>query len=161
MIGRRDHGVEEIRSKLVGKGFSTTAIDAAIADCIRLGYLDDERFAAGVVLAGQRHGYGPRRITQKLLAKGIGGDLAMRILTENYDEDRQIAICREVLARKPGNIIIILWALPKIQPEFIQREYKPSNWIKVLLIVVAMLAVLAFIAINSHGEMPGMHLRFE
>ncbi len=60
-----------------------------------------------------------------------------------------------------ANLLIILWALPGIDPGFIKRESKPTNRVFVFLILVAIMAVLAFIAINTHGEMPGMQLRFE
>ena len=58
------------------------------------------------------------------------------------------------------NFIVILIAIPKLQPVFspvVENKYWGRNFVLLLLII----AVLAFIAINTHGEMPGMQRRFE
>lgn len=59
------------------------------------------------------------------------------------------------------NYIIILIVLPKLSPVFEPKGIKFGKWGLNLLLVVLFIAVLVIIAINSHGEMPGAHKRFE
>ena len=57
------------------------------------------------------------------------------------------------------NFIVILIALPRLKPAFVSTG--ALKWQKVLLILVLVIALSALIAINTHGDMPGMHKRFD
>ncbi len=59
------------------------------------------------------------------------------------------------------NYAVILLVLPKLHPEFKPREINATKWAKVFLLVILIIAVLALIAINIHGDMPGMQKRWE
>lgn len=59
------------------------------------------------------------------------------------------------------NYAIIGYFIMKVQPEFISKGTHTYRWLGYLLIILAIIAVLALIAINTHGEMPGMQIRFE
>jgi hypothetical protein len=59
------------------------------------------------------------------------------------------------------NIVVILIALPSLKDTFELREERPEKWLLTLGVLVVIIALLAFIAINSHGEMKGSHLRFQ
>jgi len=59
------------------------------------------------------------------------------------------------------NYAIILIALPKLQTEFEPHPTSYQKWAKFLILVLIIIAALALIAISTHGEMPGMHRRFE
>lgn len=59
------------------------------------------------------------------------------------------------------NFIIIIIALPRLNPVFEERGLTTGKWGRNLLLVMLFLAFLAIIAINSHGELQGAHQRFE
>ncbi len=59
------------------------------------------------------------------------------------------------------NYGIIFFILPKLQPVFEPREINAGGWGRNFLIVILIIAVLAIIAANSHGELKGAHSRFE
>lgn len=59
------------------------------------------------------------------------------------------------------NYIIILIALPKLNPVFESKGINPKKWGLNFLLVILFIVVLAIIAINSHGEFTGSHQRFE
>ncbi len=58
------------------------------------------------------------------------------------------------------NYVIILFAIPRLNPVFTPIIEK-KQWSWNLLILLLIIAFLAFIAINSHGDVPGMQRRFE
>tara|TARA_Y100001972_G_C7667523_1_gene338045 strand:+ start:10155 stop:11441 length:1287 start_codon:yes stop_codon:yes gene_type:complete len=58
------------------------------------------------------------------------------------------------------NLIVILIVIPKLQPVF-SPVGENKNWGRNFVLLLLIIAVLAFIAINTHGEMPGMQRRFE
>ncbi|QHT67544.1 hypothetical protein GXP67_13365 [Rhodocytophaga rosea] len=60
------------------------------------------------------------------------------------------------------NLGIVLFGLSKLQPGLVVQA-PPSHaqrWVVSSLCIMAILAVLAFIAIHSHGELPGSQKRF-
>lgn len=59
------------------------------------------------------------------------------------------------------NFIVIVWALPQLKLDFSARAIAPVKWTYALLLIIAVLAVLTLIAINTHGEVPGMNRRFD
>lgn len=60
-----------LRDKLLAKGFPEDAADFALAWLTERGLLDDGAFAASVVRAYERRGYGPMRIRQELHKRGV------------------------------------------------------------------------------------------
>ncbi|WP_020528043.1 hypothetical protein [Flexithrix dorotheae] len=59
------------------------------------------------------------------------------------------------------NYLIIMIILPKLSPVFSPRVIKPSKWLINFLGLLIFFSILALIAINIHGEMPGMQQRFD
>ena len=59
------------------------------------------------------------------------------------------------------NFIIILVLIPKYKPTFSERPALSKTWRKALLLIFIILAILALILINSHGEMSHMQKRFD
>jgi hypothetical protein len=58
------------------------------------------------------------------------------------------------------NFAIILFFLPRLKPVFQEKQFPVNRiWLAVSVIVV-LIALLALIAINSHGEVGGMQKRF-
>ena len=59
------------------------------------------------------------------------------------------------------NYIFILIVLQKLHPVFEPHEINESKWGRNFLLVILFIALLALVAINTHGDMPGMQQRFE
>ena len=100
LLGRRDHGIQEIKDKLWRKGFSTATIESTLSECIRMDYLNDEKFTAKSVRRNINQGYGPQRIKQKLLSIGIAENLIASALTIHFNHEQQTVACRQVFKKK-------------------------------------------------------------
>ncbi len=77
LLARRDHFAAELREKLTRKGYPIDEVDAALARCVDLGLIDDEklahRFAA---FRSADRGWGPRRLEAELRRRGVASNLA-------------------------------------------------------------------------------------
>jgi regulatory protein len=75
-LGRRDRTEAQLRRHLAGREVPEVTIDAAVQELVRLGYLDDARYAR-VFVEDRRSldGWGPERIERSLLAAGIDAEL--------------------------------------------------------------------------------------
>lgn len=58
------------------------------------------------------------------------------------------------------NLLVILALIPRAEGRLVVSEQRPKVWLKVAIMCVAALALLAWIAINSHDAMPGSQVRF-
>lgn len=102
LLTRRDHSCAELRAKLVQRGYADEQIEPVLAKCRRLNYLDDARFALGLLNSLRRRGYGRLRIAHRMQAKGLSRRLVDTVLEDHYPVSAQLADCREALARKAG-----------------------------------------------------------
>jgi len=82
------------------RGFSQNQIESAVNECLRLNYLDDERFATAYARQLQRKGYGRHRIQQMLFAKGLPFQAVAACLEACCLEEVQIQVCRETMLKK-------------------------------------------------------------
>lgn len=80
LLSRREHGEQELLDKLIVKGHDPVAAEAALYKCKDLHLQSDARYVENVCLARIRQGYGPVRIRQELLSKGIDKALVQEIL---------------------------------------------------------------------------------
>jgi regulatory protein len=77
------------------------AVEAVIIRLKDLGYLSDERFAADFTrLRKENEKFGPRRVQQGLMQKGIPQELANATLTAAYEDVDEVALAKEYVARK-------------------------------------------------------------
>lgn len=83
-LSRRERTVAELRTWLGDRGFDPETVEEALAELIGIGELDDERFAIAFA-ADKRElsGWGPDRIAEALLHRGLGRDLVERACAEN------------------------------------------------------------------------------
>jgi regulatory protein len=80
--------VSQVRRHLLGKSLSEAQVDAAMAELIEQGYLDDARFARR--FAEDRRnldGWGQERIERTLLDAGVDPDLIVTALGSRDAED--------------------------------------------------------------------------
>lgn len=130
ILTRRDHSVHELVQKLKQRGYSASAITAAVSECIRLDYLNDEKAAQQFVLGLKRQGYGPFRIRQKLKAKGIADNLIVIALAKHLDTEEQVHVCRRVLAKKlkaSGDDLDRSQIREKIHRFLLNRGFSPAT----------------------------------
>jgi hypothetical protein len=59
-----------------------------------------------------------------------------------------------------ANLVVILYLILGVPQIFSIREDKPQAWLFVTGVSVIVIALLAIVAINSHGEMHGSQVRF-
>ncbi|WP_133129535.1 recombination regulator RecX [Legionella yabuuchiae] len=83
LLARREHGAHELAQKLVQKGFASVEVNAALAECQRLGFQSDERFAESFSRNRIRQGYGPLRIEQELKQLRIDGEMIRQVLSQD------------------------------------------------------------------------------
>jgi regulatory protein len=102
-LGHRDRTVAEVRHHLEGRRVEPAAIDGAVAELERQGYLDDARFARR--FAEDRRaldGWGAERIERRLLALGVATeDVAAALAGRAPDEERAAALA--VLRRREAS----------------------------------------------------------
>jgi len=84
ILAHRDHSKYELKQKLRQRGFENRDIDAVIAECKRLDYINDRRTARIYILQLKRKCFGKRYIQMALKKKRLGGAAIEQILPENY-----------------------------------------------------------------------------
>jgi regulatory protein len=104
ILARRDHSCSELGKKLHERGFPEKETRDTINACVRLGYLDDERFADAYLLQLQRKGNGINSIKHKLHSKGISGEIISNCVAIHCSDDIQLNACRQVLLKKMKSI---------------------------------------------------------
>jgi regulatory protein len=104
-LGHRDRTVAEVRRHLERKRLEPAAIEAALAELERQGYLDDARFARH--FAEDRRtldAWGSDRIERRLLALGVEPAIAAAAVRHDDEHDElgaAVALLRRRLARAP------------------------------------------------------------
>jgi regulatory protein len=97
LLGYRARSVQELRQRLERKAFAPAIIARTLRELTRLGLLDDREFAHSWVQA--RRGYGPVRLRQDLLQKGIPRNLAEEAISTGLSADDELAVARQVAQR--------------------------------------------------------------
>ncbi len=105
LLGQRMQSERELRQKLGRKDCGAKVIDAVVAECKRLGYVDDAKYAAG--RAGdaatlKRHG--KQRAVQELLAKGVDKSTAESAATAAYADVDPVESAMELATKKAPSL---------------------------------------------------------
>ena len=99
-LGRREHSVAELRTRLQRAGLGAELIDEALAIVIEQGYVNDERYAR--LLAEDRRnldGWGAQRIRARLEDAGIAPELIEQTLAGS-DHASELAAAAALLERR-------------------------------------------------------------
>lgn len=107
LLTSRDHSCAELAQKLKKRGFDNQDIQLAINECIRLDYLDDERFSVNFLLQLVRKGYGPKQIQQRMRSKGISDAMIEEALSHNFPESMQVETCRMTASKKLSRVSFV------------------------------------------------------
>ena len=90
LLSQRAHSRKELCDKLIRKGESPEAAEAAIEWLTEHGYLDDAAFAKTVARHYSRKGYGAQRIRAELSRRGLARELWDEAMEQIAEPDEQI-----------------------------------------------------------------------
>ena len=99
LLARREHSRQELARKLANHAPEPGELESLLDDFERRGWLSERRVIEQLVHARRRR-FGPRRIHQDLLAKGISEDLIEEKVAELAGNELEAA--RDVWRRKFG-----------------------------------------------------------
>ncbi|MGE5253789.1 MAG: regulatory protein RecX [Planctomycetaceae bacterium] len=101
LLGRRDYSREELLRKLTGKGFSAGDVEEVLVKFESLGLLDDRKLARRLFdyYSGEKL-WGPQKIFQKLLQKGIPAEFARDLIKGEEESGKVPERLRRVLHLK-------------------------------------------------------------
>ncbi len=100
MLSRREHSVEELRRKLVAKGFDDGVVTNVVGDLKTRNLVSDDRFVEAFVRSRVNRGQGPVRIERDLRERGI--DDALIEQSAHYDTGYWSDIIDQVREKKFG-----------------------------------------------------------
>lgn len=103
----RARSVDEMRKYLARRGYEESVIDETLSRLAGIGLLDDEAFAgAWIASRAAAKGYGPRRLKNELLKKGVKGETIDEKIEEVYepgaDPERVYGMAERRLASMRG-----------------------------------------------------------
>ena len=104
LLERRDYGSEELCAKLVEKGAEPDEARAAVRYMVRVGFIDDERYAVMVVRHYAAKGYGAGRVREELRRRKLDRELWDAALAELPEPDETVdALLRAKLRGKAAD----------------------------------------------------------
>ncbi|NND00284.1 MAG: regulatory protein RecX [Gammaproteobacteria bacterium] len=83
LLSMREHSVQEMTTKLSGKGENLNLVHAVVDELLNLNYLSDQRFTESYVRSRQNRGFGPNKIRKELISKGIKNNMIEDYLNVN------------------------------------------------------------------------------
>jgi regulatory protein len=104
-LQRRLHSRAELVKKLAKLEYPAPMIDEVLADLERLGYVNDQRFAATrAQLAADHRSHGPRRAMLELLKTGVSRETASRAIEDVYETRDNLAVARRLAEKKAPSL---------------------------------------------------------
>lgn len=85
-LARREHSRDELRLKLVHKGFPESLVAEVIADFSARGWQSDARYAEALARNRVAQGYGAYRIRQELRQRGVTDGVMAELPVVDWDE---------------------------------------------------------------------------
>ena len=80
LLARREHSAQELESKLLERGYESTAVEAVLSSLEGQKLLSDARFVEEFVAARVRRGSGPLKIREEMRGRGVAGELVDQAL---------------------------------------------------------------------------------
>ncbi|MEO8481258.1 MAG: regulatory protein RecX [Acidobacteriota bacterium] len=132
LLGRRDYTREELRRKLLDRGYSADDIDLALDRLREEGFQDDARAARAFVrTASHVKGRGPLRIRQELKARGLAAD-TISAATSDLTPDQVRAAIEQILVRKKVTRPIPLDQRQRLFQHLLRRGFPADAVLKAL-----------------------------
>jgi len=108
LVSQRERTVRQVREKLAAKDCRPEAIDAAVTELTRYGFLDDARYAKLYAEDKRRlQGWGSRRIRSELLRAGVARELLDGLFADEeaaLDAPSELDAALELLRRKRPDV---------------------------------------------------------
>jgi len=82
LLARREHSTQELRDKLLTRGFENDEIVPALQTLSREGLLSDERFTESFIHSRMERGSGPVKIRAELRQRGVADEIISNWLDE-------------------------------------------------------------------------------
>ena len=82
LLARREHSTQELRDKLLTRGFADDEIVPALQTLSREGLLSDERFTESFIHSRMERGSGPVKIRAELRQRGVTDEVIANWLDE-------------------------------------------------------------------------------
>mgnify|MGYP000067031968 CR=1 FL=1 len=86
LLARREHSVEELRSKLILKGYNDQVLNEVIKDLIQENNLSDERYVEMMFRYHFGRGQGPRKIISLIMQSNVNEAL-IQLAYREFDGD--------------------------------------------------------------------------
>ena len=126
LLARREHSTQELRDKLLARGFEDDVITPALQTLSREGLLSDERFTESFIHSRVDRGSGPLKIRAELRQRGVADEL----ITAWLDERDQVWLERAeaVRCKKFGSALPVEYKEKARQARFLQyRGFTPEQ----------------------------------
>lgn len=83
LLARREHSKEELKQKLVARGYQPLEVETLLASLVKENLQSDERYAEAYVRQRIETGFGPRRIVAELQQRGVAHSLIDRSMPQD------------------------------------------------------------------------------
>ncbi len=80
LLARRDYGREQLKSRLLDKGFELPEVEQTLDGLEAKGFIDDQRFAAALLRSHIAKAHGPGKVRQALMQKGLNKQCIEQVL---------------------------------------------------------------------------------
>lgn len=101
LLARREHSRYELQQKLAKKGIAAASLTIILDKLVAENLLSDERFAEAYVRYRSGQGYGPLRIRQELITRGVEKSIIDAVLDKTPSV--WIALAAKVRVKKFGS----------------------------------------------------------
>jgi regulatory protein len=100
LLARRRHSREELRRKLVSRGFEHGVVEEVLSECERYQYIDDEAAADFFAAELVRKRFGPMRILDAMKSRGFDRGLIDRTIDAHQIAEREAELAAAAAAKK-------------------------------------------------------------
>ena len=127
LLARREHTLYELTQKLIQREFDEALIAETLQQLKHENLQSDERFTEQYIKMRRGRGYGPERIQQELMEKGVAESLIAEHL--NFADDAWLSMAVDVKQKKfgEGNIPEQYEERCKILKFLCYRGFTPSQ----------------------------------
>jgi regulatory protein len=124
LLARREHGRDELKQKLLHKGFALREVEEVLNNLKQDNWQSDSRFTEMYVRSRAARGYGPIRIKMELRERGVNDT----VISECIDEKSEVwfDLAKKVCLKKFGSSLSIDIKNRAKQQQFLQ--YRGFNY---------------------------------
>jgi regulatory protein len=131
LLARREHSTQELRDKLLARGFEDDEITPALQTLSREGLLSDERFTESFIHSRVERGTGPLKIRAELRQRGVADEVIANWLDER--DQAWLERAEAVRCKKFGAALPVDYKERVRQARFLQyRGFSPEQTRRVL-----------------------------